>query len=484
MGAMAKEKRDKELYRELRRRGPGELWEREVAAFDGASAEERLRNVAVVRAVGVVVSEKGSAEEREKARAWLRRLLRDPAEKIRRYAVNALPKLAADASDESELLALLKRAGSDSEKKYILEALEKIGGEQTLAAVPSARLEQKVKARESGAIRMDAALAGWKGIEALLHCRAGLEGIVAEEAAGLKNFRVTATRKGLVILAARGAFALRELYALRCFGFLGIALPKGEDVVSAICSRAAREILETFTEGPIRYRLEFLRMGHQRAAVRELAERIYAKCPQLINSPSQPQWTFAISERAVELRPRLAPDPRFAYRQMDVPAASHPPLAACMARLAGRREKEIVWDPFCGSGLELIERALLGGVAEVFGTDRSAEAVAIAEKNFRSALGDSIKANFVACDFREAPKFSPTLIITNPPMGKRVPIPDLRGLIEDLFKVAAERLRAGGRLVFVNPLAMDFVAGGLRRQFRQKIDMGGFHCRLEKYVKE
>jgi hypothetical protein len=65
-----------------------------------------------------------------------------------------------------------------------------------------------------------------------------------------------------------------------------------------------------------------------------------------------------------------------------------------------------------------------------------------------------------------------------------VPIPDLRGLIDDLFKMAAARLRAGGRLVLVNPIEMNFGGRGLRREFRQKIDMGGFHCRLEKYVKE
>ena len=76
-----KEKWDKELYRELRRRRPEELWAREVAAFNGAAAEERLRNVAVVRAVGVVFSEKGSEEEKERAREWLRGLLGERQER-------------------------------------------------------------------------------------------------------------------------------------------------------------------------------------------------------------------------------------------------------------------------------------------------------------------------------------------------------------------------------------------------------------------
>src|SRR5205085_6866374 len=104
---------------------------------------------------------------------------------------------------------------------------------------------------------------------------------------------------------------------------------------------------------------------------------------------------------SVELRPRLSPDPRHAHRLADVPAASHPPLAACMARLAGRQENESVWDPFCGSGLELIERALLGGVRRVFGSDRSAEAVAITGRNFAAAQPGTVAARFTCCDFRD-----------------------------------------------------------------------------------
>jgi hypothetical protein len=68
-------------------------------------------------------------------------------------------------------------------------------------------------------------------------------------------------------------------------------------------------------------------------------------------------------------------------------------------------------------------------------------------------------------------------------MGKRVPIADLRGLIEDLFAVAAVALRPGGRLVFANPLRIECPNRALRLQSRQVVDFGGFDCRLEKYVK-
>jgi tRNA G10 N-methylase Trm11 len=191
----------------------------------------------------------------------------------------------------------------------------------------------------------------------------------------------------------------------------------------------------------------------------------------------------------VELRPRLSPDPRFHYRERDVPAASHPPLAACMARVAGRVEDDIVWDPFCGSGLELIERTLLGGAQRIYGTDLSSAAAAIARKNFASAHGESVAAQFMCADFHDFAKIeglgenSVTLIITNPPMGRRVRVRNLRQLMEDLFSVAGKALRPGGRLVFANPIKMESPEASLRLKLRQTVDLGGFDCRLEMYVK-
>ena len=160
-----------------------------------------------------------------------------------------------------------------------------------------------------------------------------------------------------------------------------------------------------------------------------------------------------------------------------------------MARLAGRVENEIVWDPFCGSGTELIEAALPGGVKYIYGTDLSAAAIANAKANFASAGLGLIPAKFVCSDFREFARREKletnavTLIITNPPMGQRVLTPDLRHLIGDLFNVAAKTLKPGGRLVFANPLRMENPQPTLKLQSRQVVDFGGFDCCLEKYLK-
>jgi tRNA G10 N-methylase Trm11 len=69
-------------------------------------------------------------------------------------------------------------------------------------------------------------------------------------------------------------------------------------------------------------------------------------------------------------------------------------------------------------------------------------------------------------------------------MGRRVPVRNLRQLIEDLLSVAARALKPGGRLVFPNPIKMESSHQCLQLESRQVVDLGGFECRLEMYVKK
>lgn len=505
----------KEHYQRLRVLSCERLWSEDVAEFDRSNARERMKNVAVVRAVGVVFSESGTPEEKEKARAWLTRLLDDPEEKIRRYAMTALPKIGADAREEAAFHTVLRRTVSDREKKSLARTLEKIGGAATLEMAGNGGLDalgdaaQKVKANvartQVSTVLLDRVLENAEELRIHLRCRSGLERIVEDELyeqsqIGAK-LRLVDSSQGVVTVAPVRAFKLADIYALRCFStasiVLGSVCPTDEDadveaVAEVIASPLTQRILEAFTEGPIRYRLEFVSKGHQRSVVRRLANRVYELCPRLLNDSRDAPWQVDIFHAAgisVELTPRLRPDPRFAYRRQDVPAASHPPLAACMARLAGAMQSETIWDPFCGSGLELIETALRGNVGRAIGTDRSAEAIAITEANFGAAIAGPIRTTFACCDFRNYAEVeglranAVSLVITNPPLGRRVPIPDLRELIEDLFAAAASVLKPGGRLVFVNPLSVKPAGNSLKLEFRQKVDLGGFNCHLEKYRK-
>ena len=497
----------KEHYQKLRTLSCEELWSDEVPAFDRADPPERLNRVAVVRAVGVVFSEQGTAAQKELARQWLRGLLHDPQEKVRRYAMTALPKIGADTGEEAELLGLLKIAASDREKKFVGRALEKIGGTATLAATGDARLARRAGANVArqlapSTVRLDRTLAAAAEIRIHLRCRRGLERILEDElharSLEAENFRLLHRAPGLVAVAPLGGLRLEDVYALRCFGSASLVLGTAGDgdveaLAKVIASPPARRILGELTEGPVRYRLEFIAKGHQRGAVRAVADHVFELAPELLNDSRDAPWQIDIhpagGRLSVELTPRLRPDPRFAYRRQDVPAASHPPLAASMARLAGRLEDEVVWDPFCGSGLELVECALRGGVRRVIGTDRAPAAISVAGDNFASALRGTIPANFVCCDFREhttvegLERGSVSLVISNPPMGRRVPIPNLRGLIENLFLAAGEVLLPGGRLVFANPLPVQPAGRALRLEFRQKVDLGGFDVHVEKYVK-
>jgi SAM-dependent methyltransferase len=517
---------DKQLYCRLRALSWPQLWTAETPRFNAADPNQRRQSVALIRAVGVVFSESGPAEHKDAVRRWLLGLLHDPCEIIQRYAMNALPKIGAGPGEEAELLSLFRSTTLEREQKYLARSLEKIGGAATLHSIQQgsppflSQAEQKVKAsvaraQSPSALRMRRLLSDFAGLRIHLRGRRGLEGFVrreAEESVSARGkFRVADVRPGLVSLTPLAPFALADIYALRCFGTVGFVPgpfepprpsspphpPRAEDPVAAlaaaIASPSSRRVFQAFTDGTIRYRLNFVSRGHQRSLVRRLAGRVFALCPEILNDARNVTWTIDIQPggrgHALELRPNLTPDPRFLYRRQDVPAASHPPLAACLARLAGRAGHEIVWDPFCGSGSELMERVLLGGVRAIYGSDRDPAAIAIARANFAALRAKSVNTTFVRSDFRDFPAAGAlgsdllTLIITNPPMGRRVPLADVRRLMEDLFRVAAAVLQPGGRLVLANPLPMDNPHPALKLQSRQPVDFGGFDCRLELYRK-
>lgn len=509
-------KTDKELFRKLRGLSCKKLWNDEVARFNCLSLDERMKRVAVIRAVGTVFSRFGTAKQKAEVRSWLVHLLKDSSEKVRRYAMTALPKLGAGPREEEALLSLWQTTTIEREKKYIGQALEKIGGTATLSAVTEshyfAQTERKVKAnlarqRNPSLIRMDRPLSAASGLRIHLHCRKGLEEILQDEVKEYiskhRKFRIIEVRSGLVVIAPIASFSISDICSLRCFATVGFFLGKVQSsnpkesidaLASMMTSPLSQSIFKTFTEGSLRYRLEFVSRGHQRGTVRLLANRAYTMCSEILNDPQSAPWSMDIIPAgqgiSVELRPKLTPDPRFSYREEDIRVASHPPLAASMARLGKSQSHEIVWDPFCGSGLELIERARLGGIQRIYGTDINPDAIAVCRTNFNSAQVKAVPLTLACCDFRDYAKVeglrpeSVTHIITNPPMGRRIRIHNIRGLFRGLFKVAETVLKPGGRLIFANPLRIEPSDSLLRLKYRRTVDLGGFNCRLEMYIKQ
>ena len=496
----------KELYKQLRNLSWNDLWTGKVPAYNAADAATRASQAALVRAVGVVFFESGPAGLCAEVTAWLRQQLQDPDEKIRRYAMAALPKTGAGRADEQALISLLEKTNPpEREKKYLSRALDKIGGKATLEVLEklSSHTAMKVQAgiarEESPAeILLDSLVTDFTELPIHLRCRRGLQAFVRNELESSPHasalFSIHSTSPGIVRLQPRSAFRFRDILSLRCFATCSLVLgtlPEAQpDAVAAlVAAPRTRDLLQSLTRGTSRYRLEWIGQGHRRGWVREVAQRAFELCPEILNDARLAPWAIEVypaeGRFSVELRPRLSPDPRFDYRRRDVPAASHPPLAACLARLAGNSGHDVVWDPFCGSGLELIERARLGGVSRIFGSDLSAEALEIARSNF-AAANLAIVPTFQKCDFRHA-RFEPgslSQILTNPPMGRRVPISNLPDLIRDLFAISSRLLRPGGCLVFANPLPIKNTNRQLRLHSSQQIDLGGFDCTVECHIKQ
>lgn len=504
----------KEVYKELRTHSWESLWADEVPLFDAGTPEYRRGRVGLVRALGVVVLKKTTQEQKALTKQWLISLLQDPEEKVRRYAMAALPKLGGKDESERALLDLLDEKRDPREIKHLSRSLDKVGGAATLekldalgedVALPQ-QTEQKVKAQvarkdQPRAIRMDAKLSRFRGLRIHLRTRRGMEQLVREELFShprLKDrFKLLKVSVGCLAITTQSTFTLAELYELRTFGsvhfVLGIVPQAKEIEVAAfaevIASPLSQRLCKELTLGQPRYRLDFIRTKVPRSTTLAIANAAFELCGDLLNDPRQSPWAIDVYPEkvghSVELSPRIIPDPRFTYRVDDVPASTHPPLAAAMAQVAEPVDGDVVWDPFCGSAQELIECVRLAKLAGVIATDVDAQATEVAQLNFKQAGLDAGLITVETCDFREA-SFAPervSLIICNPPLGRRVRVADMKSLFDEIFKVANKRLQPGGRFVLLNPLKPDTVSTRLSLESSQKVDVGGFDCRLEKWVK-
>ena len=468
------------------------------ARLGTAPPAERAR---LVRLIGRVAQARGDAG----LGALLLELVADPDDKTARNAALALGRLGDHVPAAAAERALVARwpTAAPSLRRALAEALGKLGGADTLALletadagddaelrrlVDEARLKiARTQARQApGRIRDDVAPA--RPLPVRAHCRFGLARLCADELAA-HGARVVDDETVALTLRAPLA-ALWQSRTLLSFGF-PLPPPRGDDleraVVDALASDAAWAIVSRFTDGPARYRIEWAEAGHRRALTFRVAAAVAARRPELRNDPTATLWEAVVREAgglSVELRPRGLPDPRFAYRRAHVPASSHPTLAAALARVAGVRADDVVWDPFVGAGTELVERARLGPTRALFGTDADEAALARARENLDAA---GVRATLTLGDARSfRPPLPPTLILTNPPMGRRVLDRHRTGELYRAFLAhAAALLPRGGRLVWISPRGDETLALatplGLRNTLRQRVDMAGFWGELQRF---
>ncbi len=433
--------------------------------------------------------------------AALARLTRDTDLKARLNAVAALGLLSGEEA-EAALLGVLREADRPEVEKAALRALGTAGGEAALAELgrrPQSRLPAVAEAQEQalrylkrtitrempGGIDPTASL---QGLLVHLVCRRGLEKLLADEAKVLGPAHVE--RPGLVALKAKGG--LESIYSLRLLGHvafrLGAFAAKAPDAARKAWSLAGTEaLLGRLSRGPVRYRLAW--KDGSDLEKKALVQALDALEPSRLNDPRQSPWQLSLEDHAggteVWLVPKGVPDDRFIYRKTYVYASSHPTIAAALARVAGAKDQDVVWDPFAGSATELIERARLGRVKASFGTDLDPNAVAMAKVNLEAAR---VTADVQVADaLVHAPAIAPTLILTNPPLGLRVQRGKAEALLVAFAVHAADVLAPGGRIVWVSSFpkatAEALCAKGLKETFRQPIDMGGFDGELQAFVK-
>ncbi len=428
-------------------------------------------------------------------------LLADRSEpRRRREAAIALGKVGgADAT--AALLAALDEADAPPElRRSVVEALGKLGGDAVLArlraldagadgelarrqARASLMIERDGARAEASTVRLDAPLGG---IELLGHCRDGLAPLLIEELTEL-GLKASPLRPGTVLV--RGAPNLGAVLRARLLLSVGVPLTPadGVDEVEALARGLAgrADVLVALTDGPVRWRLDVVGEGHRRGLVWALAQRVRTLAPALINDPTTTTWDVVANGGRLDVRPRRFVDERFAWRQRDVPAASHPTIAAALARLGGVEPNDVVWDPFCGSGAELIERALRGPTTRILGTDLSEAALDAARANVAAAgLADRIE--LALGDARRNAPAGVTLIVSNPPLGRRIR-GDVHTMLLEFARHAASSLAPGGRLVWVTPIARDSDALlrslGLRLERDLAVDLGGFDVPMQRWRK-
>lgn len=402
----------------------------------------------------------------------------DAALPERRATVEALGRVAGP-----DLLPRLRALSSDDE-----ELARRIAEAVTLAARRADRVE-------AGAIALDRALPGL--VDVVLRCRAGAAEVVAEQArAQLSVGSGEVERRGDDAVALRWSGPLRDLYRVRSATEVALSfpLPDGEALVDRIVAGLRRPELEaalsTWTEGAPRFRLSFGAGGRRRALVWEVARRLEAEGSALRNDSRDVAWSVQVDEagRRLSCSPRGA-DPRFDYRRLDVPAATHPTLAALMAWLGRPRAGEVVWDPFCGSGAELVEAAVLAPGLHLRGTDVSEPAIEAARANLAAASIETASVElWRASALTVTPSHETTpvsLVLTNPPMGRRVVVEEqgVRRLLRDFVSHVARVLAPGGRMIWLSPAPRASAEWGRRvglvAEDVCRIDMGGFFTTVQ-----
>ncbi|MBK7582686.1 MAG: HEAT repeat domain-containing protein [Myxococcales bacterium] len=435
-----------------------------------------------------------AVEHAEALRAPLLGLLADPEARVQRAAISGLGKIGGPEVEAALLGAFAK--AELPEQRALVEALGKLGGRPSRTFLLGLKLaDPELERRRARALVMlgrsvdrvdvdvDVESPVPHPVRVIFRCRSGVAPTLLEEVR--EHCHPSAAELSPTEVSLEWTGSLSRLLEVRTALDVSLEVQLDNDgpldarVVAAL--RKSVPLLVALSSSMPRFRLAWLGAGHQRSATFRVADAL--RGTELINDPKGAPWEARVDERGQRLllvaRPNL--DARFGYRGRDVPAASHPTLAAALARIGGVQPDDVVWDPFVGSGLELCERGLLGPFQRLIGTDLSEQALGAAEENLRRA---GFEAQLVRADARSFDAGEVTLILTNPPMGRRVARDgELESLVEAFLGNVARCLSPRGRMVWLSPLprlsAQRLEAHGLSVERRGAVDLGGFDAELQ-----
>jgi predicted RNA methylase len=436
-------------------------------------------------------------------------LLNDPSAAVRRMAARSLGEVGGTAS-EAVLRDVLAQTRGSHERRPLVRALLELGAELDSELLAELQEDPQAKRRQLAALRdrqreepldWDAGARLASAIPTRWLCRRGFESVLADELAtsAMQVAQLEPLHGGV---RGRVAGSLATIADVRCASEVCFELGALGDEPLLVAAQerlrgpVARAVFAAVGSTRPRFRFEQTdERGRPVTVPKALLWDFAAAFPATpasaelapINDPKRADFVLRLLEHAEErslvLVPRM-PETRFSYRAADVPAASHPPIAAALARVAGVEPRDVVWDPFVGSGLELCERALLGPFAKLWGTDLDEGALSKAALN----LGKLGRTPFelVRADARSFEVPGLTCVITNPPMGRRLLRDrDVAALLEAVIANAAAQLRPGGRIVLLSPApgptAQAMRRAGLEDRVDQRVDMGGFDAWLQRF---
>ena len=238
-----------------------------------------------------------------------------------------------------------------------------------------------------------------------------------------------------------------RIYAVRSFRELCIPLGSVKDKDLRSIAVKTLDLLHEKGDFPYRYRIEYRGDGDRREAIK--AAVALFECDKFLNSPSDYECEFRIySNGRVSLFPHTYHDNRYTYRKAALPASIAPANAAAVMSYAREylKEDSTVLDFCCGSGTMLFERDLCLTCKALIGCDISDNAINTAREN---AKYFGSKVRLYRTDLRKIRlNMQVDEIISNLPFGNRVGThAENEKLYEDIFKKAAELLKAGGIMI-------------------------------------